>query len=229
MLFEEMPQEFAAADVELAVSLASEVEEHELGDLRTLGTALVARGDAERASRDTVGILVIVDGLICQLHLHDVAPEHWGGVPLGPMLEMDGSAFPPYVKSFPTNVFGYLEGRARATKRVDARARYSDFLWCRRRTYPDAQTAIQAYRTAGLGSNPDDAVQHVTAARYLARAAELSITLNLERAATADVLLAKVKSAIDEPGEASSGRWHTHLGDWRRSARTSSVTPPFWR
>lgn len=200
MLFDEMPGAFEVADVEGALTLAAEVEELEPGDLRSLGRALVARGDAERASRDTVGILVIVDGLISQLHLQDVAPEHWGGAPLGPMLEMDGSAFPPYVKSFPTSVFGYLEARAKATKRDDARARYGDFLWCHRRSYPDAQAAIQAYRRAGLGSNPDDAVEHMTAARYLARAAELSIALSFERAETADVLLAKVRSAIKEPG-----------------------------
>ena len=40
----------------------------------------------------------------------------------------------------------------------------------------------------------------MTAARYLARAAELSIALNFERAETADVLLAKVRSAVKEPG-----------------------------
>ncbi len=200
MLFDEMPSEFAAGDVESAVSLADEVEQHEPGDLRSLGTALAARGDAERATRDAVGILAIVDGLVCQLHLHDVPHERWGGIPLGPMIEMDGSAFPPYVRSFPASVFGYLGGRSKATKRDDARARYGDFLWCHRRSYPDAQAAIQAYRRAGLGSNPDDAVQHMTAARYLARAAELSIALNFERAETADVLLAKVRSAIKEPG-----------------------------
>jgi hypothetical protein len=200
MLFEEMPEEFGVADVQRALSLAGEVEKHETGDLRYLGKALVGRGDAERAARDGVGILVIVDGLVCQLHLHDVAHEHWGGIPLGPMIEMDGRAFPPYVRSFPTSVFGYVEARSQATQRDDARARYGDFLWCHRRSYPDAQTAIQSYRRAGLGSNPDDAVQHMTAARYLARAAELSIALNFERAETADVLLAKVRSGINESG-----------------------------
>lgn len=200
MLFEEMPREFAAGDVQSAVSLAGVMEEHEPGDLRSLGTVLVARGDAERATRDAVGVLVIVDGLVCQLHLHDVAHEHWGGMPLGPMIEMDGSAFPPYVRTFPTSVFGYLESRSGATQRDDACARYGDFLWCHRRSYPDAHAAIQAYRRAGIESNPDDEVQHMTAARYLARAAELSIALNFERAETADVLLAKVKSAIHEPG-----------------------------
>ena len=37
MLFDEMPSEFAAGDVETAVSLAVDVEEHELGRLALTG------------------------------------------------------------------------------------------------------------------------------------------------------------------------------------------------
>ncbi len=193
-----MPDHFAGGDIDWAVSVAGEVEAAEPGDIHSVGRALVERGTIARATKDPAGVLVMVDGLVLQLHLNDAPFEHWGNIPLGPMMEMDGSAFPPYVGSFPTSVFGYLEARVNATKRDDARARYGDFLWCHRRSYGDAQVAIKSYRKAGAESDPDDIVQHGTAMRYLSRAAELSVTLNYERQEMADLLLRKARAAIDE-------------------------------
>ena len=198
--FQDFPLTFSDDEISRALPIAEQTEQSGDASLHELGRTLLSRGTEVREEDNQAGLLVIVDGLVCQLFLGDVAHEHWGGIPLGPMMEMGGGAFPPYVPSFPQSVLSYVERRAADTTREGLRARYHDFLWCRRRSYRDAQGAIRAYRSAGIGSDPKDATDHMTAARYLARAAELSLALNFERRETAAVLLAEIQGAIGEEG-----------------------------
>lgn len=146
------------------------------------------------------------DGLVCQLFLGDVAQEHWGNIPLGPMMEWRGEAFPPYVSSFPDSTLAYVERRAAEASRDDAKARYHDYLWCHRRSNQDAQGAVRAYRRAGVGTDPDDPTEQSCGCPPAASSASRYPTGDGET------------PSIQRPSRSTSGS--TGRGSWPKSAYT---------
>lgn len=201
MLFDELPAEFGSDEIERAGGLVADMEATSRGTLHTFGESLTGRGAEIRKEDDHAGLLVIVDGLVCQLWLGDEKSViRWGGASLGPMMEMPNGVFPPPVAGFPASVLPYIEKRAATTGRPDALARYHDFLWIHRQSYLNARQALHAYLRAGVGSDPADALDHMTAASYLSRAAQIARSLNFERAETAEVLIREMRQAIGEGG-----------------------------
>lgn len=202
MLFDELPDELTSDDFVRAGGHVMAIEvDASLRNLHAFGDALGKRGADLRSGDEVAGVLVIVDGLVCQLWLgNEQSVARWGGAALGPMMEMNDGVFPPPVAAFPSSLLPYVEHRAITTGRADAQARYRDFLWLHRGTYLDGRDAIRAYRRAGVGSNPADATDHMTAASYLIRAAQLSMRLNFERPEIADVLIREIRGAIHDEG-----------------------------
>jgi hypothetical protein len=198
MFLNELGHDFTTEAITNATQIACDVESSTDGTLHSCGEALTQRGQTELDLDRDAGQLVIVDGLACQLWLGDESSvARWGGVALGPMMEFaDRGVFPPYVSAFPETVLPYLDARAAATTRSDARARYHDFLWLRRKSFNNARAAHAAYIAAGTGAVPADATQVMLAADYLARAAALSASLNLEREATAQAILAEMTRVL---------------------------------
>ncbi len=201
MIFDELPGEFESDAIDRACSRVAEIEPASVGTLHAFGESLTKFGEDIRKGDDQAGLLVIVDGLVCQLWLGDEkSVARWGGASLGPMMEMGGGMFPPPVASFPASLLPYVERRAATTGRPDAQARYHDFLWNHRRSHLDARAALDAYLRAGVGSNPGDALEHMTAASYLARAAQIARSLNFEKASTAEVLIRVMREGVGEEG-----------------------------
>ena len=201
MIFDELPAEFEPDKLARACGHVTEVEAASTGTLHVFGESLTARGELICKEDDHAGLLVIIDGLVCQLWLgDDKSVVRWGGAPLGPMMEMANGVFPPPVTAFPASVLPYVENRAATTQRPDAQARYRDFLWSHRHSYLDAREALHAYLRAGVGSDPADALEHMTAASYLCRAAQIARSLNFERAAAAEVLIREMRGAVGEEG-----------------------------
>ena len=213
MLFDELPAEFAVDDIDGACAQVAAIEAMSTGTLHAFGESLTSRGADLRPDDDPAGILVIADGLVCQLWLgNEQSVVRWGGSALGPMMEMGDRVFPPPVSAFPTKLFPYIEKRAAVTGRADAKARYHDFLWIHRRSHLDARDAVHAYLRAGVGSNSDDATDHMTAASYLIRAAQISLSLNFERATTAEVIVREMRAAVGEAGGGFVWQLSQHLG-----------------
>ncbi len=201
MIFDELPAEFDSDAIDRACGRAADIEAASAGTLHAFGEYLTTCGEDIRKQDDQAGLLVIVDGLVCQLWLGDEkSVARWGGPSLGPMMEMGGGMFPPPVASFPTSLVPYVERRAATTGRPDAQARCHDFLWNHRRSHLDARAALDAYLRAGVGSNPADALEHMTAASYLARAAQIARSLNFEKASTAEVLIRVMREGVSEEG-----------------------------
>jgi Domain of unknown function (DUF4209) len=201
VIFDELPGEFESGDIERACGYLGNVEAASIGTLHAFGESLVQRGEDIRKEDDQAGLLIIIDGLVCQLWLGDEkSVVRWGGAALGPMMEWPDGMFPPPVAAFPASVLPYIEKRAARTGRPDAQARYHDFLWTHRRIYLDAREALHAYLRAGAGSDPADAVGHMTAASYFCRAAQIARKLNFERATTAEVLIREMRQAVGEEG-----------------------------
>ena len=201
MLFDELPADFDADDIERACAQVAPVETASDGTLHAFGEALNKRGAELRQEDDRAGLLLIADALVCQLWLgNESSVARWGGAALGPMIEMPDGVFPPPVAAFPTSLLGYVEKRAAVTNRPDAQARYHDFLWLHRRSYLDARAALHAYLRAGVGSDPTNATERMTAASYLIRAAEVAMRLNFERTETAEVLIREMRSAVGDEG-----------------------------
>ncbi|HVA85425.1 MAG TPA: DUF4209 domain-containing protein [Candidatus Saccharimonadales bacterium] len=201
MLFDELPAALDVDDIERACLQVAPVETASAGTLHAFGDALNKRGTELRVEDDRAGLLMIADGLVCQLWLgNEASVTRWGGAALVPMMEMPDGVFPPPVGAFPATLLPYLERRGELTTRPDAQARYYDFLWLRRRSYLDARAAIQAYLRADVRSDPTDATERTTPASYLIRAAELSLALNFERAETADVVIGEMRASVDDAG-----------------------------
>ncbi len=221
MFFDELGHDYTTEAIGRALKIASEIEASSNDTLHSCGEALSRRGDTELAPDRDVGQLVIVDGLVCQLWLGDErSVARWGGVALGPMMEFrDRGVFPPPVSAFPETVCSYIDARAAATTRADARARYYDFLWLRRKSFSDARAAHAMYVTAGAGANPADATEVMLAADYLARAAQLSMSLNLDRRVTAQAILVEMARVL--PSDATGFVWRLA----RSSARLLASAP----
>jgi Domain of unknown function (DUF4209) len=201
VIFDDLPGEFETDEIERACDHVTAMEAGSTGTLHMFGGVLVAHGEEIRTEDDQTGLLVIIDGLVCQLWLGDErSVARWGGAALGPMMETANGMFPPPVPAFPASVLPYVEKRAETTGRSDAQARYYDFLWISRRTYLDAREALHAYLRAGVGSDPADVVDHSTAASYLCRAAQIARNLKVERASTAEVLIGEMRRAVGEEG-----------------------------
>jgi hypothetical protein len=201
VIFDELPGEFESDAVDRACGRVADIEAGSVGTLHALGESLTKCGEDIRKQDDQAGLLVIVDGLLCQLWLGDEkSVVRWGGVALGPMMEMGNGMFPPPIASFPASVLPYVERRAATTGRPDAQARYHDFLWNYRRSHLDGRKALDAYLRAGIGSDPAEALEHMTAASYLSRAAQIARSLNVEKSATAEVLIRVMREAVGEDG-----------------------------
>jgi hypothetical protein len=201
VLFDELPADFDADDINRACVQVAAVETASVGSLHVLGEALYKRGVDLRQEDDRASQLLMADGLVCQLWLgNEASVARWGGAALIPMMEKPDGVFPPPVVAFPAILLPYVARRADVTTRPDAQARYLDFLWLHRRSYVDARAAVDAYRRAGVGSDPADATGRMDAASYLIRAAEISMSLNFERAETAEVLIRELREAVGHEG-----------------------------
>jgi hypothetical protein len=221
MFFDELDHDYAPEAIAHATQIASDVELTVDGSLHSYGEALTKRGQTELESDRDAGQLVIVDGLVCQLWLGDEqSVARWGGVALGPMMEFAGQGvFPPYISAFPESVLPYLDARAAGTTLADARARYHDFLWLRRHSFPDAGAALAAYITAGTGADPAEPTDIMLAAEQLARAAQLSGSLNIDREGTARAILAEMSRVL--PSDATGFGWRLA----RSAARLLAAAP----
>jgi lysyl-tRNA synthetase class 1 len=213
MLFDDLPARFEADELERACAYASEIEGSFSGTLQALGEALTKSGTDIREHDDRAGLLLITEGLVCQLWLgNEQAVARWGGVALGPMMEMGEGVFPAPVSTFPLAVLPYFDDRAAVAQRHDVAARYHDFLWLHRRRHEDARQALRAYLRAGSGSNPADTTGHMAAASYLIRAAQISLSMNFDRADTASVLIDEMRRAVKEEGGGFVEPLAQHLG-----------------
>lgn len=205
MLWDDVPTTLDATVVARACDAAL-LAEAQGALLTTVASELKKRGDALRTADLPVGQLLVADGLACDLMLtRDEGYRRWG--PLGPMAEWhDAGVYPPPVESFPESLKPYFEARADRTARADLRARYSDLLWLRWRSFAHARIARAAYVEAA--SNPDftDATSTMTAAEYLTRASDLSLRYSIEQAATIEAVRSAVLAGIaaDEDGFATT-------------------------
>jgi lysyl-tRNA synthetase class 1 len=195
-VLEKLNHPYDPGAVARATEIALEVEA-EAGDrLRDCTEPLYKRSNEEEATNDHVAKLLWADATVCSFQLMANAAKRSGG-PLGAKATFDdGSVWPPLVTEFPETLVGYFEARAAQTTRADLRARYNDFLWLRRSSFPNARAALDAYTAAGSGGNFGDTGVAIAAINYLRRAAELSLSLNLEVARTAAAVLAEMNRAL---------------------------------
>jgi hypothetical protein len=189
-----MPAAFDDADVHTAADAGLEIEREVGGKngvlLTSLADALKKRGDSQGGS--AVGLLLLADGLACDLWLSDGdSRKRWG--PLAPMREGFGAVpYPPPVATFPDALQPYFERRASTTIRADLRARYHDLIWLRWGVFDHAREAHQGYVDAAAGADLADPTSANTAVSYLVRAADLSLTLKLNVEATIAILRTEI-------------------------------------
>ena len=67
MLFDELPVGFGSAALDRASAQVAEIEIVSKGILHAFGESLTSRGADIRKADDQAGLLVISDGLVCQL------------------------------------------------------------------------------------------------------------------------------------------------------------------
>ena len=199
MIWDEFPEEFSAVDLASAANVALGLET-DPGMLTQLADRLKAAGEQSGPEGATSGLLLIADGLVCDLWLaHGTGLDRWGA--LGPMMEMPQGIYPPPVQTFPDSLQPYLEARAAGTVRADLRARYHHFLWVRWHSIDDARAAHSAYLEAGRGhASDDDATTSMTAMEYLSQAADLSIRLDIKQPETILTLHHEILEALPREG-----------------------------
>jgi len=203
-----LPTEFSAGAIETAGRIAGECETAlaatATSPLHALAKELERRAapDQETGERTETQQLLFIDALVCQLWLSDLrdAPGS-DGAALAPMWVIRNTAFPPPVSVFPAAALSYVARRAQATARFDTRARYHDFVFSHpaiqgTERIAHARGAHAAYLSAGALWTEDDVIAGA-AFDYLERALVLSATYNLEREATARVVLAQMRRAIE--------------------------------
>lgn len=197
MLWDELPDVISPESVRLAAGCAREVEIEPI-HLMSVGDRF--RKQAETLADEAARQLLAADALACDLMLTEgEASPRWG--PLGPVAEWaDGMVSPPPVETFPDCLKRYFETRAEESGRADLQARYHDLLWLRWGLFDHARLAQAAYARAAANPDFDDATSFMTAAKYLVRAAELSVSLGLDRDATADRIIAAIGAGLHLDG-----------------------------
>lgn len=186
MIWDEAPPSFGAQEIEMALGIATDAEAGS-GSLTSLADVLKQRGEAVRDEQPGVGLLLIADGLACDLWLtRGASTVRWG--PLGPMMELQGGVYPPPLTTFADSPRPYFEQRATTTGRADLRARYHDLIWLRWRQFANARGAYAAYVEASAGADLSEASSAMTACDHLIRATELSMTLDIDQAMTIELL-----------------------------------------
>lgn len=203
-VFEDMPDDFGTGAIDEASQLADRIEADHTGNIHALGDELLRKGKdlaGEDASPRETALLLLADGLICQLWLG--TPEvvaRWNGNALVPYMEFaEHGVFPPPVEAFPDSLRRYVELRAARARSNDTKARYNDFLWLRWRSFDSARTVHAAYLAAGTGSNLSDASSSMTALDYLRRAARMSIAFKYNRDDARRVIYDEVERSV--PGQ----------------------------
>jgi hypothetical protein len=195
-MLEKLNHAYEPEAIARAAVVALEVEAEAGQRLRDCTEPLYKRSNEEEAANEHVAKLLWADATVCSFQLTAKVAKRSGG-PLGPKATFDdGSVWPPLVTEFPETLVGYFEARAAQTTRPDLRARYNDFLWLRRNSFLNARAALDAYIEAGSGRKFEDTGVAVAAINYLRRAAELSLSLNLEVARTAEAVLAEMNRAL---------------------------------
>jgi len=200
LIWDELPAEFDQDNIWLAADSALKLEErspsiHKFAELAK---------NAEHESNE-VRLLLVSDGLACELWLTDGdSKKRWG--PLGPSMEFFGQGvYPPPLQSFPNQLLFYFEQRAQTTTRADLRARYHDLIGLRWKKFDHLVQAHSAYLEAGLGIASDDVTTAGMAVSYVLRAAELALTHNIDQDRTIGQIRDLVLSSI--AAESGTGAW----------------------
>lgn len=182
--------------VDEAVRRAAEAEATFTGDLRAFGEQLRAIGSDGKPN--DWAALVEADGLLCQLEI--ATPEdaaQFGSNLVPPGSSPDGT---PQVGAFAEAFRPYAERRAELTTRVDAQARYRDFLWLRFRDGAQGSRAIRPYIAASQAANLDEPEEYVAAVDMTLRAVWLATNLRQQMEPTRAAVESMVRELAKRDG-----------------------------